>query len=50
MRYLPVIDIAEKSNAEKAGLKKGDKVLAVDSVPVTYFHEFQRLVKAKKNG
>jgi regulator of sigma E protease len=50
IRYLPVIDVAEKSNAEKAGLKKGDRVIAVDSVATPFFQDFQRQLKKKKTG
>lgn len=33
--------------AEKAGLKPGDRILAVDGQPVTYWQDFERLVRAR---
>jgi regulator of sigma E protease len=36
-------------NAKKAGLKRMDKVVAVDSVPVTFIDEIGKLVEKKKN-
>lgn len=36
-------------NAEKAGVKKGDSILAINNTPVTYYDEFKQLVVANKN-
>ena len=36
-------------NAEKAGLKKGDSILAVNNTPVTFYDEFKQVVTANKN-
>jgi len=36
-----VVDsVLEGSNADKGGLKSGDKIIAVDGKPIEYFHEF----------
>jgi regulator of sigma E protease len=40
---------AENSNAEKAGLKKKDQVLALNDVPLKYFDEFKSRVSVLKN-
>ena len=36
-------------NAEKAGVKAGDSILAINNTPVTYYDEFKQLVVANKN-
>jgi len=36
-------------NAEKAGIKKGDSILAVNNTPVTFYDEFKQVVTANKN-
>lgn len=33
--------VTEGSNAEKGGLQEGDRILAVEGVPITYFDEFK---------
>lgn len=38
------------SNAEKAGLKKGDKLIGVDSVQTPFFQDFQRELRKRKNA
>lgn len=43
-----VVDRFEKSNAEKAGVKKGDRIIAVDSTPTLYSNEFVAAIKAQK--
>ncbi|MCO6498395.1 MAG: RIP metalloprotease RseP [Chitinophagaceae bacterium] len=40
----------ETSNAEKAGLEVYDKILAVDSLPVTYFDEMAPVLAAYKDS
>ncbi|HEX5654287.1 MAG TPA: RIP metalloprotease RseP [Chitinophagaceae bacterium] len=40
---------SKESNGEKAGLKKGDRIIALDSVPTPYYNDFQRLVKNRKD-
>lgn len=41
-------DITEKSNAEKAGLKKDDIIQSVDSMPVKYLDQFVDKLAGKK--
>ena len=41
--------LAPNANAEKAGLKVDDKILAIDSNSFSFFDEFQQLLKDKKN-
>jgi regulator of sigma E protease len=36
-------------NAEKAGVKIGDSILAINNIPVTYYDEFKQQVVANKN-
>jgi regulator of sigma E protease len=40
---------SKNSMGEKAGLKKGDLIFAVDGIPVLYHDEFIKAVKGKKN-
>ena len=40
---------SEGSTAEIAGLEVGDKIIALDSIPIKYFDEFRTLVKKYKN-
>ena len=40
--------VLKGSNAEKAGLKKGDKIVAVDNTPIQYFHELQQSLSDHK--
>jgi regulator of sigma E protease len=45
-------DIAElmpNNPAEKAGLKKGDKIIKVDSIDIHFFHELQACLKTRQN-
>lgn len=51
IRFPAIIDAFPKgSNAEKAGLKKGDRLLAVDSVQTPFFQDFQREIRKRKNS
>ena len=43
-------DPKDTSYASKSGLKKGDRIIAVDSVAVSHFDEMIPLVAKKKNG
>lgn len=36
-------------NAEKAGVRKGDSILAVNNIPVTFYDEFKQQVVSNKN-
>jgi regulator of sigma E protease len=46
--FLGLNTIADTSAAKKAGLRKGDKILAVNNQPVPYFHTFQLLIRKNK--
>lgn len=46
--FLGLNTIADTSAAMKAGLRKGDKILAVNNQPVPYFHTFQLLIRKNK--
>ncbi len=43
-------DQKDTSYASRSGLKKDDKIIAVDSVPVNYFDELVPLIARKKNS
>ncbi|MGN6163067.1 MAG: site-2 protease family protein [Flavisolibacter sp.] len=50
IRFPGIVDaFTKESNAEKAGLKKGDKLIGVDSFQTPYFQDFQREIRNKKN-
>ncbi|AFD06056.1 RIP metalloprotease RseP [Solitalea canadensis] len=42
-------EVQSGSNADKAGLKTGDKIVAVDSLKVTYFDELRTALDTNKN-
>ncbi len=42
--------IVKNGNAERAGMKKGDSLLAVNSVQITFFDELQRELQKYKAG
>jgi regulator of sigma E protease len=42
-------DFPKNSNAQKAGIKKGDRLIGVDSIATPYFQDFQREVRKRKN-
>lgn len=42
-------DFPKNSNAQKAGIKKGDKLIGIDSITTPYFQDFQREVRKRKN-
>ncbi|ULQ56949.1 RIP metalloprotease RseP [Flavihumibacter rivuli] len=46
--FLAVDSLADTSAAVKAGIRKGDKVLAVNEKSALYFHEFRRAIQANK--
>ncbi|WP_162418977.1 RIP metalloprotease RseP [Cyclobacterium roseum] len=43
-----VLDVSPDGNAEKAGLKPGDKILAVNETEVYYFNELQAALEEQK--
>lgn len=44
-----VASLAKGSGGDKAGLKKGDRIIGVDSIPTPYYNEFTELMKGKKD-
>lgn len=46
--FLGLDSIADTSAAMKAGLRKGDQILAVNNQPVPYYHTFRQLVQKSK--
>lgn len=40
---------SKNSNAEKAGLKEGDRVIGVNDTLTSYYHEFKKAVEGRKN-
>jgi regulator of sigma E protease len=50
IRFPGIVDeFPKNSNAQKAGIKKGDWLIAVDSIKTPYFQDFQREVRKRKN-
>lgn len=50
MRIPAVVnEVAAKSNAAKAGLQKGDSIVAVNGQPTIYFNDVQAVLQAQKN-
>jgi len=50
IRYPFIIDsILKESNAQKAGLRKGDKVIGIDSIETPFYNEFAEEIKKRKN-
>ncbi|HYK76211.1 MAG TPA: RIP metalloprotease RseP [Daejeonella sp.] len=43
-----IADLAPAGNAEKAGLQKGDSIIAVNQTPVKFFDEFQAEMQANR--
>ena len=41
--------VAEDSPAQKAGIKKGDKIISVNNTPIHFWNEFTKLVKNSKD-
>lgn len=44
-----VDDFAKESNAKKAGLQKGDKIVGVDSLSTPYYQDFQKEIRKHKD-
>lgn len=50
IRFPSIVDtFTKESNAKTAGIKKGDKLLGVDSTITPYFQDFQREIRKRKN-
>lgn len=50
MRFPAVVnEVTAKSNAAKAGLQKGDSIVAVNGQPIIYFNDVQAVLQAEKN-
>lgn len=47
--FTAIDSVADTSAAMRAGLRKGDKILALNGRPTNYFHEFKKLVQQNKN-
>ncbi|MDB5202663.1 MAG: rseP [Ferruginibacter sp.] len=45
-----VMDVPDSLNAYKAGLKKGDQILQVDSIPTQFSDEFSSVMEKHKEG
>ncbi len=51
LRFPAIVDAFSKnSNAKKAGLEKGDRIVGLDSIATPYFQDFQREVRKRKNS
>jgi regulator of sigma E protease len=44
-----VDSVVKGSNAQKAGLQKGDSIKAINAQPIVFFDQFQALIKANKS-
>jgi len=44
-----VDEFGKNSNAEKAGMKKDDRIVGINGTPVLYYNEFKEQVKNKNN-
>jgi regulator of sigma E protease len=50
IRFPAIADtFSKESNAKKAGIKKGDKLIGVDTITTAYFQDFQREIRKRKN-
>lgn len=51
IRFPAIADtFSKESNAKKAGIRKGDKLIGVDSISTVYFQDFQREIRKRKNN
>ena len=44
-----IMEVAPLSNAEKAGFKAGDSIIAVNNTPVRFFDEYQAIVQQNRS-
>lgn len=50
IRFPSIVDtFSKESNAKKAGIRKGDKLIGVDSISTPYFQDFQKEIRERKN-
>jgi len=50
IRFPAIVDtFPENSNAQKAGIKKGDRIIGMDSLKTPFFQDFQQAVRQRKN-
>jgi regulator of sigma E protease len=47
--FMQVDSVEDTSAAMKAGLKKGDRIIAINGTPVPYYHEFKKMVLHNKD-
>lgn len=51
IRFPCIVDtFSKESNARKAGIRKGDRLIGVDSISTPYFQDFQREIRERKNS
>lgn len=51
IRFPTIVDTFSKvPNAEKAGIKKNDRLIGVDSIYTPYFQDFQKEIRKRKNS
>lgn len=49
IRFPSIVDtFSKESNAKKAGIKKGDRLIGVDSISTPYFQDFQKEIRERK--
>lgn len=49
MPFIAIDSVVDTATAGKIGLRKGDKILAVNNHPVPFYHEFRKMVQTSKN-
>lgn len=49
-RPFDLVNVAKDSPAEKAGLQKTDKIIAINGSPVEYYDQFESVLKGKKSA
>jgi regulator of sigma E protease len=49
IRFPCIVDtFSKESNAKKAGIRKGDRLIGVDSISTPYFQDFQKEIRERK--
>ncbi|MFT4023597.1 MAG: RIP metalloprotease RseP [Flavihumibacter sp.] len=49
MPFMGIDSVVDTAVAGRIGLRKGDKILAVNNKPVPFYHEFRKAVQSSKN-